>query len=125
MSGVDPQSVALRFNELINARDLDGLVACMSEHYTFIDALDSVETGKQHGIASWRAFFEQFPDYRNVFERVLSRGNLVVMAGYSTCSFGPLDGPALWTARVSAEKVEEWRVYDDTPQNRQLLGLSG
>ncbi len=50
-------------------------------------------------------------------------GNFVAIAGYSTCSYGPLDRPALWSARVRDGLVSEWRVYEDTPENRGKIGL--
>jgi hypothetical protein len=48
---------------------------------------------------------------------------LVLITGYSTCSYEPLDGPALWTAKIENDRVSEWRVYLDTPENRKLLDL--
>jgi len=47
----------------------------------------------------------------------------VAIAGYSTCSYGPLDRPALWSARVRDGLVSEWRVVGDTPENRGKIGL--
>lgn len=51
-------------------------------------------------------------------------GDLVVMVGSSHCSEKALDGPALWSAKVREGKVSEWRVYDDTPRNRERLGIA-
>jgi hypothetical protein len=36
-----------------------------------------------------------------------------------------LDGPAIWTAKVSGDKLAEWRVYEDTTENRTQLGITG
>ena len=38
--------------------------------------------------------------------------------------FFDLAGPALWTATIRGETVTEWRVHDDTPENRARLGVS-
>jgi len=35
-----------------------------------------------------------------------------------------LDGPALWTARTRDDKVAEWRVYEDSTENRARLGIA-
>jgi ketosteroid isomerase-like protein len=48
----------------------------------------------------------------------------VTVEGYSTCSVAALNGPALWSARVVGERVAQWRVYADTPENRAALALS-
>jgi hypothetical protein len=46
------------------------------------------------------------------------------MLGRSHCQEEPiLDGPAIWTAHIRDNLVTEWRVYDDTPENRRSLGL--
>ena len=38
-------------------------------------------------------------------------------------SVDPLDGPSLWSAKVHEGRVSEWRVYEDTDQNRRNLKL--
>lgn len=116
--------VALRFNERINRRDLEGLVELMTPDHTFIDSEDEIHEGREAMREGWRDFFERWPDYRNVFTRIQVEGDLVVMVGYSTCSYEPLDGPALWTAKVREGRLSEWRVYGDTPENRRRLGVA-
>jgi hypothetical protein len=69
------------------------------------------------------SFFLSYPDYVNHFSIVESRNNLVLVIGFSTCSHKPLDGPALWTAKIENNLVAEWRVYLDTPENREKLNL--
>jgi ketosteroid isomerase-like protein len=105
----DAMMVALRFNEKINQRDLDGLMALMTDDHTFIDNAGDIDDNMKEG---WRQFFEQYPDYRNVFTSVMVENNVVVMVGYSTCSNEPrLNGPSMWTAKVRGGRVSEWRVY--------------
>jgi ketosteroid isomerase-like protein len=120
-SGADPASVAVRFNECINARDIDGLARIMSGDHRFIDTAGEVISGKEACLEAWRGFFESFPDYRNVFTSVIARGEIVTIAGRSECSEPSLRGPALWTATIRRDQVTEWRVYDDTPENRSRL----
>ena len=64
-----------------------------------------------------RVFFKTYPDYRNHFAIIESRGDLVLVIGHSTCAYDPLEGPALWTAKVADERMAEWRVYFDTTEN--------
>jgi ketosteroid isomerase-like protein len=119
----DPKLVALLFNEQINNQDLHTLTDMMTENHTFIDSEGDVVQGREEMSNAWKEFFVSYPDYRNIFTRLESRGNLVVIMGYSECSYTPLHGPALWTALIEDGKVSEWRVYEDTPQNRKKLHI--
>jgi ketosteroid isomerase-like protein len=119
----DPKTVTLLFNEYINSQDLKSLERLMTEDHTFIDASGEVISGKEEMTKSWETFFERYPDYCNVFSRVESRDNLVIMIGHSECSEKVLDGPAIWTAIIRNGLVAEWRVYGDTEKNRRRLGL--
>lgn len=113
----------MRFNERINARDLLGLIELMTEDHTFIDIPGRVTEGRDAMTASWAMFFKEYPDYRNNFTLVEVKGNLVIMIGFSECSYDPLDGPAIWTAEIRDGLVAEWRVYEDTNDVRQQLGV--
>jgi ketosteroid isomerase-like protein len=119
----DPKMIVLQFNECINNQDIDGLSRLMTGDHVFIDSSDEVHEGKESMVKGWVDFFNSHPDYRNHFSLLESRGNLVLIIGHSTCSYDPLDGPALWTARISSNQVAEWRVYLDTHENREQLKL--
>lgn len=118
-----PEEVVRRFNDRITARDVDGLASLMTEDHAFVDMAGESVEGKDACLDAWSEFFAEFPDYENVFERVSFRGDLVVLQGYSTCPDDRMDGPALWTARVSDDRLSEWRVYEDTAENRRRLGI--
>ena len=96
----------------------------MTDDHAFIDSEAATVRGKAECLDAWRGFFAQFPDYRNVFVQVQSHADHVVVRGYSTCSHAALDGPALWSARISSDKVTEWRVYEDSAANRAQLGVA-
>jgi ketosteroid isomerase-like protein len=116
-------AVALRFNERINIRDLTGLGELMTEDHVFIDIPGEVHEGRERMIVGWFDFFRNYPDYRNNFTRVEVRDDLVIMVGFSECSYDPLDGPSIWTAKIRDGKVAEWRVYEDIAQTRHTLGI--
>jgi len=118
-----PQEIVLAFNEMINSRNLEGLANMMTDDHTFIDSSDDVHVGKEMMVAGWKEFFESYPDYRNHFSYLETRDEWVYILGHSTCSYPPLDGPAIWTARIEAGLVAEWRVYLDTDENRRVLEL--
>ena len=118
----DPKLIALLYNESINARDLDGVINLMADNHRFIDTKNRVEN-KEQMKTSWKEFFEEYPDYKNVFHTVVSRDNFVILLGHSECSHPALDGPAIWTAKIENNQVVEWRIYLDTEENRQLLNI--
>jgi ketosteroid isomerase-like protein len=115
--------IAVRFNENINRRDLDGLADLMSEDHRFVDSEGDVLEGKAACVAAWRGFFAAFPDYRNVFDQLSASTRVVTILGHSECSEPALAGPAIWTATIQHAKVAEWRVYVDTPEVRKALGV--
>ena len=119
-----PTDLVLQFNEHINNRDADGLGMLMSDDHEFIDTDGNVERGRDRCLGAWRGFFNQFPDYRNTFVELTARNDLVVVVGYSTCSVDVLDGPAIWTAHVRGDTISQWRVYHDTSETRQSLGVA-
>jgi ketosteroid isomerase-like protein len=125
LSPPDPKLVALRFNDAINARDLERLVALMTDDHRFIDSENKEIHGREMMETIWRNFFAAFPDYRNDFKTVSSRAQVVFALGRSTCSDPALDGPAIWQATIRDVWVVEWRVYSDSPAIRQSLGLRG
>ena len=119
MNTEDPKLVALQFNDCINSQDLGGLALLMTEDHAFIDREGNVHQPKQVMVDGWKEFFKTFPKYRNTFNRVESRGNLVVMLGYAYWLEEQPHDPVIWTATIVNDLVREWRVYADTPENRK------
>jgi ketosteroid isomerase-like protein len=127
-SEMDPDrrvdQTVLAFNDAITRRDIAALGRLMTDDHTFIDSGENVVSGKEAVLGAWRGFFDAFPDYRNVLTEILPSGDAVIALGRSECATEPaLDGPAIWAAGVRDNQVCKWRVYDDTPENRALLGL--
>ena len=123
MSRDKRQCVAPRFNECINNRDVGGLAKLMTDDHAFIDTGNYALRGKEKVLEAWTVFFDSFPDYQNIFESVASEVDTVTMIGRSACSDHRLAGPAIWTAKISDNKVAEWRVYNDTLDTRRRLGF--
>jgi len=124
MNQASPNIIVMSFNDFITRRDIDGLSKLMSDNHVFIDAANNTISGKERCVEAWKSFFGAFPDYRNHFKRVLLVGNEAVIIGHSVCSDTRLAGPALWTAKIEAELIAEWRVYEDTSANRALLRVT-
>lgn len=124
MSNVDALTVALRFNEGINARDLEALAVLMPPNHLFVDSAGSETRGSHAMRAAWSKFFQAFPDYRNVITSCACDGANAYLFGHSECSEPALAGPAMWTAVVLDGLVSEWRVEDaDETKRRARLGL--
>ncbi|WP_238005548.1 DUF4240 domain-containing protein [Dactylosporangium sp. AC04546] len=106
----EPRAVVIAFNDRINDRDIDGLMALMTDDHTFVDAAGATVVGRVECAAAWRGFFATFPDYRNRFDAVSAIGGIVTVGGRSECSEPALAGPARWSAIVRLDKVARWQV---------------
>lgn len=123
MNKRDPKLTVLQFNECINNQDSDGLANLMTEDITLMEGEETAQKGKDAVKNAWTQFFNMCSDYKNHFTRIESRENIVVIIGFSTCFNKSVDGPALWTARVENDLVAEWRILDDTEENRKSLDI--
>ncbi|MFX0117467.1 MAG: nuclear transport factor 2 family protein [Candidatus Hodarchaeota archaeon] len=124
MNTKDPKLIALQFNECINNQDIEGLSDLMTEDHTFIDRKGEVDKGKKVMTKGWTDFFKQFPDYQNFFPRVESRNNLVIIIGYAKWTKDAENDHAIWTAKIEDDRVAEWRIYEDTAENRQKFNIT-
>lgn len=123
MNTRDPKLTALQFNEYINKQDIKGLSGLMTHDHTFIDRANRVDKGKESMTKGWIEFFASFPDYKNTFNRLESRDNLVILLSYAYWNEENKYDPAIWTARIENDRVAEWRIYEDTGKNRKKFGL--
>ena len=124
MNKKDPKLIVLQFNECINNQDLDGLTELMTNNIVLIEGDETTHKGIMAMKNAWAQFFKMCPDYKNHFTRIESEENKVVISGFSTCSHTALHGPALWTARIENDLVAEWRILNDTEENRKSLEIS-
>jgi predicted SnoaL-like aldol condensation-catalyzing enzyme len=123
MNTKDPKLTSLQFNEYINRQDIKGLNSLMTQDHTFIDRDDNITKGKDVMIKGWLEFFKSFPKYKNVFSRVYSDNNIVVLVGYAYWSKKEPHDAAIWTARIKNDRVAEWRIYKDTKKNRKKFNI--
>ena len=124
MNKKDIRLTIIQFNECINNQDPDGLANLMTEEVRLIEGEETTRKGKVAVKNAWIEFFNLCPDYKNHFTRIESKHNRVVIISFSTCSNKALDGPALWSALFKNDLIDEWRILDDTNENRKLLGIS-
>lgn len=124
MNSRDPKIIALLFNECINNQDIDRLTDLMTEGHTFIDRKGEIDEGKESMTKGWINFFKQFPEYKNTFTRVESTNDFVILIGYADWSKDSDRDYAIWTAKIENDKVAEWRIYEDTKENRQKFNVN-
>ena len=117
----NPISIVRSFNECINQQDIEGLAILMHEDHTFLDRDGSVHGPKSEMVKGWKQFFGMFPDYRNTIDQIRVEGNRVFVLGSAFWSEEEPHDPVIWTAFIDDGLVREWRVYEDTPENRQAF----
>ena len=121
MNHKDPKLTALQFNQYINDQDINGLSNLMTENHIFID-----RHGDEFGdmVNGWIEFFNNYPTYKNIFNRVESKGNLVILIGYAIWSSDSLEKDhAIWVATIKNDLVSKWQIYEDTEEIREMLKL--
>jgi ketosteroid isomerase-like protein len=131
---VTPGEVAFRFIERINAGDVPGLVALMTEDHEFRDSMGARVAGRPAMAEAWTRYFAMVPDYRIAVDEVFVSGTVVVLLGTASgtlsCdgSLRPEDAwstPAAFRAHVAAGLVAAWRVYADNEPIRERLAAGG
>jgi hypothetical protein len=119
MSKFAPESVALRFVEVINAGDSEGLVRLQAEDFTLVDMGGDVFRGRD----GWQDYFSAYPNYRIHVHHVLTSGSGVAIIGKTTGSHVPPEveerETVLWTAEIRDDLVSEWRIYSDIKETKK------
>jgi ketosteroid isomerase-like protein len=125
-----PLQVTQAFIERINAADVAGLAAMMTEDHCFIDSLGNSVNSREVMKGGWAGYFGMVPDYRLDAEKWLCDGAIVVMLGVASGTYSP-DGtrqperhwstPAAIRAIVRGDLVAEWQVYADNEPIRKLM----
>src|SRR5258706_15173302 len=100
----------LAFIDRINAHDVEGLGALMSDDHAFIDAHGSQVSGREKMIAGWRGYFEGFPDYDIEVTAVFEDDNKLALFGFAGGCFRNKESenwrpPAVWQATVEGNRV--------------------
>lgn len=123
MNTHDPRFVVLQFNECINGKGLKKLSSLMTEDHEFIDREGKATVSRQRMVSAWERFFEDFPDYRSIVDRIEVQGDTVVILGHAFWSEQKPCDPVIWSAVVVGNRIRQWRIHEDTPQNRQAFYL--
>lgn len=131
MATRDAVTTVLQFIDRINAADVNGLCALMTEDHVFIDGLGNRVQGRERMRAGWTGYYALFPDYRVSHEEILQNQEVVAVFGAASGTYASggrpkkenhWEIPAAWKAVVRKGQIAEWRVYCDNQPARKLLG---
>lgn len=113
----EPESVAARLRDSMNAHDIDAFIACFHDDYDSVQPAhpDRAFRGSAQARENWSAIFSSVPDFAAELLRVASdgdtewsewhwRGTDLDMTGVIIC--GVRDGRMSW-ARLYVEPVEQ------------------
>lgn len=128
----DPAKVVRSFLGRINAHDVDGLCALMTEDHVFVDSDGTRVASRETMGTGWTTYFQWFPDYRISPEEILNGGRVVAVFGTARGTYAgngrqeerqPWQIPAAWKAVVRRGRVAEWHVYANVePVRKQMEG---
>lgn len=122
-----------QFVKRINANDVQGIVAMMTEDHRFIDSVGTVVAGSDKMAEGWAAYLGMMTDYRIEIRETLCRGSTVVLLGNAqgtlstdgTCNAESVwQMPAAWRVVIRDGRISEWQVYADNEVVRQLLSAA-
>lgn len=115
------KSIALKFVEVINAGDSEGLIKLQTKGFTFIDMAGEVTCGRD----GWPGYFSSFPNYKIYVQQLLTGGNGVAIIGKTTGSHVPPEveehETVLWTAEIRDGLVAEWRIYSNIEEAKKKV----
>ena len=113
------KSVALKFVEVINAGDSEGLIKLQTEDFALIDMGGDIYRGRD----GWEGYFSAYPKYKIHVQHVLTSGKGVAIIGKTTGSHLASEieenETVLWTAEIRGGLVAEWRIYSDIEEAQQ------
>jgi len=126
----DPIAISTAFIERINAGDVAGLNALMTEDHIFQDALGGRFVGRETVCEGWKHYFAMVGNYKIYVQDYFAKEETVAMFGTASGSYpvgasgsdGFWEVPAAWRAVVRGGLVAEWYVYADNQPLRKLMG---
>ena len=117
-----PAKVAIAFVEACNARDIDAVARVLDPHIVFSDSRGERLEGAAAVLAAVAQVNAVAPDLRVELDKVVSRGELVLLSGRSLSANPALTVATQWSARVRDGLLVEWQAYG-RPADGSLVGL--
>jgi ketosteroid isomerase-like protein len=130
-SPLPPVAAVIGFIDAINRGDVDRLVALMSPGHRLQVLQEPPLDGREANRGAWDGYLTAFPRYVIYPDRIVQRGDEVLVLGGTTGSHLGLSDQeerqlkVVWRATVRDGLLTLWQVIEDTPRQRALLGLTG
>jgi ketosteroid isomerase-like protein len=124
------RNIILEFIDLINKHELEGMSGMLSDDHAFFDAYNNSVAGKENMIASWKVYFDWFPDYTIEVCDIIQGGNCTAVFGFANGTYRNLHNPertnhfhlpAAWRVIVENDKIKQWQVYSDTKIPSEIM----
>jgi ketosteroid isomerase-like protein len=125
-----PVAAVIGFIDAINRGDVGRLTALISPDHRLQVLQEPPVTGQDANRDAWHGYVTAFPDYVIYPDRLVHRGDDVVVLGSTTGSHLGLPDDeerqltVIWRATVQDGLLTLWQIIDDTPAQRALLGLT-
>ena len=126
-----PVAAVIGFIDAINRGDVDRLVTLMSPGHRLQVLQEPPLDGRAANRGAWNGYLTAFPGYVIYPDRIVHRGDDVLVLGSTTGSHLGLSDQeerqltVIWRATVRDGLLTLWQVIEDTPGQRALLGLTG
>lgn len=123
-------AAVLKFEHLINSRNVDALIALLTKDSVFIDSLGNRVQGAAKLQGAWTGYFRIVPDYCISHSEVFSNGDTVAVFGTAQGTFTKggepkkedfWTTPAAWRAVVKDGKIAVWQVFADNEPLRAVM----
>jgi ketosteroid isomerase-like protein len=125
-----PVAAVIGFIDAINRGDVGRLTALISPDHRLQVLQEPPVTGQDANRDAWHGYVTAFPDYVIYPDRLVHRGDDVVVLGSTTGSHLGLPDDeerqltVIWRATVQDGLLTLWQIIEDTPAQRALLGLT-
>jgi len=85
----NPIEVVLKFEQAINSRKVDAIVAMCTDDSVFVDSIGSKVRGRDKLKNAWEGYLKVVPDYRISHEEIFGHGDTVAVFGSAGGTFAP------------------------------------
>ena len=125
-----PVAAVIGFIDAINWGDVDRLVALMSPDHRLQVFQEVPVAGREANRDAWNGYVTAFPDYVIYPDRLVHRGDDVLVLGSTTGSHLGLPDQeerqlkVIWRATVHDGLLTLWQIIEDTPGRRASLRLN-
>jgi ketosteroid isomerase-like protein len=125
-----PVATVIGFIDAINRGDVGRLAELMSPDHRLQVLQEPPVTGRDANREAWHGYVTAFPDYVIYPDRLVRRGDDVLVLGSTTGSHLGLPDreerqlTVIWRATVHDGLLTLWQILEDTPAQRALLGLT-